>query len=128
MCVWFENLKVTNTDKRVYELLESCFHGLSKAIVAQNDMVAFTFPHWYVQRDKPKAKKRRKVKLGARLLLHPETEEPWLLLFDPEFDFKDQLKEGKPDGNREIATPITDALDSPTHQPGSGLDQSHADD
>ena len=96
MCVWSENLKVTHTDKRLYELLEACYHGLGKALSVNDDMVAFTFDHWYMKKNKPKAKKRGHTKLGARLLLHPETGEPWLLLFDPVYDFANQLKRGDP--------------------------------
>ncbi len=100
MCVWAEGRK-TNTPKRLMELLESCYKGLSKALSVNDDMLYFSFVHWYVPKGRPNAKKRAKTKLGARLLLHPETEEPWLLLFDPEYDFADQLKKGEHDGEPE---------------------------
>lgn len=101
MCVWSEGQNLS-TDKRLWQLLDSCYRGLGAALSVHDDFVSFTFRHWYKKKRKPKAKKMAKIKLGARLLLHPETEEPWLLLFDPEYDFTDQLKKGDaPDGEHE---------------------------
>lgn len=93
-CTWTEG-HGKNTDYRLLELIQSCYGGMAKALSTCDDMVSYTFKHWYSRRDRPKAKKKIRMKVGARLLLHPETEEPWLLLFDPDYDFKDQLKKGE---------------------------------
>lgn len=95
MCVWTEGRSIS-TDKRLWALLDSAYRGLSAALSVHDDFLSFTFWHWYNKKNKPGAKKKAKIKLGARLLLHPETEEPWLLFFDPQYDFKDQLKKGEP--------------------------------
>lgn len=99
-CIWSGGQN-TNTDKRLFELLDSCFVGIGKGLATSPDMVSFSFKHWLLRKNKPKSKKT-KVQLGGRLLLHPETEEPWLLIFDPAHDDKSQLKKGEaPDGEPE---------------------------
>lgn len=90
-----------NADRRIYDLLDSCYRGMGKALAADDDMVYFQFKHWFWDRLKPKAKKQTKAKYGARLLLDPETEEPWLLIFDPVSDGKEVLKHGEPREHRE---------------------------
>ena len=101
----------TNPDKRIFELLESCFVGMGKALASADDRVSFTFKHWFWPADvKPGRKKQTKGKFGARLLLHPETEEPWLLIFNITQDGISDLKRGEaPDGRDE-----EDRGDAPT--------------
>lgn len=95
VCVWTAG-RGTHTDARLFELLTACFNGLGKALAKTDDMLYFQFKHWYKERARPRAKKRTRVKLGARLLLNPSSGEPWLLLFHPEYDFANQLKKGEP--------------------------------
>lgn len=94
-CVWSAG-RGTHTDQRLHELLQSCFQGLGKALAKQDDMLYFQFKHWYKDRARPRAKKSVKIKLGARLMLHPDSGEPWLLLFHPTYDFANQLEKGEP--------------------------------
>lgn len=110
--VWTEGRGV-HTDLRLYELLKSCFEGLGKALAADDSRLSFKFNHWYLRKNKPNAKKRAKIKIGGRLLLHPETEEPWLLLFDPAFDHASQLKEGEIPNDEELpeSPPGPDSVD-----------------
>lgn len=95
-CSWTE-ARGTHTDKRLYELLESVWLGMDKALARNNDCVGFSFKHFYWRRNKPRSKKKGRGKLGVRLFLHPETEEPWLLIFNPVHDMANHLKKGEPD-------------------------------
>lgn len=125
MCVWNEGAG-THTEKRLYELLESCYQGLAKSLAKADDFVSFTFQHFYKKKNKPKAKKRGRIKMGARLLLHPETEEPWLLLFDPEYDFKAMLKKGEPPNGGTTEDRDDEGSDGEAPlESGAGLDQSN---
>lgn len=92
--------KEVNADLRIYALLESCYNGMGKALATEPDRVMYPFKHYFWERDRPKAKKMTKRRLGARLLLDPETEEPWLLIFDPEEDGEEVLKRGDTEENR----------------------------
>lgn len=92
--------KETSAEKRIYDLLDSCWKGMGKALTSEPDRVMYTFKHWFWDRARPAAKKPAKMKFGARLLLDPETEEPWLLIFNPADDDKEVLKRGEPEENR----------------------------
>ena len=89
-------------EKRIYELLQSCYSGMGKALASNPDRVFYEFKHWFWPRMRPKAKKQCKMEFGARLLLYPETEEPWLLIFDPARDGEEVLDRGESTENREI--------------------------
>lgn len=95
--------KDTNPDKRIYELLASCWKGMGKALASEPERVMYTFKHWYWDRDRPKAKKQSKATYGARLLLDPETEEPWMLIFHPDIDGTEVIEYGEHDEDREDA-------------------------
>ena len=104
--VWAESIswvkqkgKETSAEKRIYDLLDSCYKGMGKALSTQIDMVQYEFKHWFWDRLRPKATKPIKAVYGARLLLDPETEEPWLLIFDPVRDDKRVLDHGEHDEN-----------------------------
>lgn len=90
----------SNPDKRIFDILESAWQGMGKALTKEPDRVMYPFKHWYWQRGRPKATKQRKLRLGARLLLDPETEEPWVLIFDPQEDGMEVLKHGEPRTDR----------------------------
>ncbi len=100
-CSWQDSR--SNTDKRIYEILRSCFNGLSKALAVNDDMVSFTFKHWSLSQN-PKARKQIQYKLGARLLLNPGTEAAWLLIFDPENDTVDELTRGERPNDKDRRT------------------------
>jgi len=122
-CVWPGYSAATSTDRRLHDLLSSCFEGIGKGLATSPDMVSFTFKHWSLRKDKPKSK-AKKTKLGGRLLLHPDTGNPWLLIFNPEFDDKSELEKGDaPDGEPE--TDREDDQDPGTKGDGdnSGLGQ-----
>lgn len=100
-CVWPGGYGIS-TEARLIALLNSCFIGLGKALSVADDMLSFKFKHFFVDAGRPRAKKKAKARLGARLLLHPDTSEPWLLLFNPNYDDTSQLKQGEaPDGATE---------------------------
>jgi hypothetical protein len=82
-------------------------------------MVSFGFKHWALRKDKPKSKKAA-VKLGGRLLLHPQTEEPWLLIFNPDYDDKSQLVKGEaPDGRDVEDGEVTPGAGEAGTEPGT---------
>lgn len=93
--------KSTNADKRIFELLDSCWKGMGKALSSEPERIMYPFKHWYWQREKPKATKMTKVEFAARLLLDPETEEPWMLIFHPTVDGKEVLRHGEHNENGE---------------------------
>jgi len=88
----------TNPDKRIYQLLESCSDGLQKRLASDpNDaegFVYFRFKHFYWEKDRDKAKKKAKMKIGCRLFLHPTTQAPWMCLVDPDYDYALELEKG----------------------------------
>lgn len=100
-CISWTPNKKSNPDKRIFELLESTWQGMGKALSEEGDRLMYRFKHWYWERGRPKARKQRMAKLGARLLLDPETEEPWILIFDPQRDGNEVLKHGEPTKDRE---------------------------
>lgn len=88
----------TNTDKRIYQLLEACSAGLQKRLAADpNDtegFVYFRFKHFYWERGRDNAKKKVKIKIGCRILLDPDSSAPWMLILDPDYDYAIELKKG----------------------------------
>ncbi len=121
-CITWTKGRNTNPDKRIFELLESCYEGLTKSMSTEaGDGVYFEFKHWFWDRARPKAKKQTKAKYGARLLLDPETEEPWLLIFCIDRDGKEVLKRGEP---KEDRTDDSESGSKGTDLPGDspGLD------
>lgn len=99
-CITWTQGRNQTADGRIYALLESAWHGMGKALTSEPDRVWYQFKHWFWNHKKPKAKKQAKLKLGARLLLDPETEEPWMLIFHPG-DNDGVLTYGEPEENRE---------------------------
>jgi len=89
----------TGTDKRIFQLLESCSDGLTSRLSAdsadEEGFLYFKFEHFYWERGrKDKAKKKAKMKIGCRLFLDPDTKVPWMLLLDPDYDYGLELKKG----------------------------------
>ena len=100
-CITWTKGKNTNPDRRIFQLLESCWDGMGKALSSEPERVMYQFKHWYWRRNRPKAKKKVKGQFAARLLLHPQTEEPWILIFDPLRDNEGVLEHGEPEEHRE---------------------------
>ena len=90
----------SNADQRIFELLEGCWKGMGAALAVAPDMVSFKFKFWYWQRHRPNAKKPIRGNFAARLLLDPETEEPWVLIFNPATDHEGVLKYGEHEEDR----------------------------
>lgn len=85
----------TNVDKRIFELIDSMIKGMDKRMAGSDDedgFLFFKFKHWFYERGKPNAKKKASMKCGCRLFINPDTNEPWILVFDPEYDYATQLK------------------------------------
>jgi hypothetical protein len=80
----------TTVDLRIWEVLEASYEELLKQLAQLGDdeeaFLYYPFKAWYWSRHKPKAKKKVHKELGARLFINPDTDEPWLYLFDPEVD------------------------------------------
>ncbi len=96
-CIWTGSaprLVETNTDKRIFELLQYAYEGMTKKLAVQDDFVSYAFKAWYWDRTRKNSKKKRRIKLGARLFLHPEDSTPWLFIFNPEKDGLNDLEEG----------------------------------
>lgn len=93
--------KNTNPDKRIYELLDSCWKGMGKALSSEPDRAMYSFKHWYWRRERPKATKQARTTFAARLFLHPETEEPWMLIFHPVTDDMRVVDYGEHETDRE---------------------------
>lgn len=91
--------KDTNPDKRIFELLDSCWKGMGKALSSEPDRIMYPFKHWYWERNRPKASKMARSTLAARLFLDPETEEPWMLVFHPQADGLEVVVYGEPKEN-----------------------------
>lgn len=104
-CITWTPDKKSNPDKRIFELLEAAWQGMGKALAAEPDCVFFKFKHWFWQHGRPKATKQVGFQFGTRLLLDPETEEPWILIFDPEYDNEEVLKRGEHAEDRGAETP-----------------------
>ena len=88
----------TSVDRRINHLLESCSTGLTSRLSAdsadEEGFLYFQFKHFYWEKDRDKAKKKVKMKIGCRLLLDPDTKIPWMLLLDPDYDYALELKKG----------------------------------
>jgi hypothetical protein len=108
-----------STDTRIMDLLHAAYVGMGKALTAEPDRVFYQFHHWFWNPRRPTAKKKAHAKYGARLLLDPETEEPWLLLFDPDNDGKEVLEHGEPEENRRNAG----GAEPVQHTDGAAVDQ-----
>lgn len=114
--------KGVSAETRIYDLLHACYVGMGKALSEVDDRVYYTFLHWFWERLRPQAKKKAKAKYGARLLLDPETDEPWLLIFDPANDGQEVLEYGELKENR-TADAALDEQDGPdVRLDGPGVD------
>jgi len=80
---------------RITRLLAACYEGMVKKLTQTDDFVFYYFKIWFWNRDKPKAKKMSRARLGARLLLSPSTNDPWMYIFDPNVDHIDMLEPGE---------------------------------
>ena len=98
----------THTEKRIWELLESCYAGLGKKLAVSDDFIYFGFKHYYWGRTRYEAKKQIKGGFGARLLLDPSTNGPWLYIFAPRVDDIDVLVKGQPPITSSAGIPIPD--------------------
>ena len=84
----------TSTERRIIELLQYCYDGMIKKLAVQDDFVFYQFKVWYwcsVNRTK---KKKRRAMLAARLFQDPDTQGPWLYIFNPKEDSIDELTKG----------------------------------
>lgn len=82
-------------EKRIWHLLQSCYEGMAKKLAVEDDFLLYYFKIWYWRRGTPNAKKQGRARLGARLMLDPSTEGPWLYIFDPRVDKIDALVQGE---------------------------------
>lgn len=85
--------RCTSTDRRINELLVACHEGMLKRMAVSDDFVFYKFKHWHWSAHEPERSKKTKTTLGARLLIDPSTEEPWMYIFDPYVDHIDALEE-----------------------------------
>ena len=85
----------TSLEKRIWELLQHCYEGMTKKLTQEDDFVFYTFKVWFWSRNRPRAKKKQKMRLGARLFLNPSTKGPWMYIFAPNVDHIDMLKRGE---------------------------------
>ena len=85
----------TNLDRRIIELLQYCYEGMTKRLTQSDDFVYYHFKIWYWSRAKPNAKKKKRARLGARLLIDPSTGGPWLYIFNERVDTIDALEVGE---------------------------------
>lgn len=127
-CVSWPGGRNTSPDRRIYETVSSAYEGMLKRLSVDDQMVQYEFKHWYWSKSRPKAKKPRKITLGARLLIDFETDEPWMLIFDPEFDddrvvVRGEPKDGEPEEHREDGG----ALAGEGLRDRAGLDQGPTD-
>lgn len=99
-CISWRADKHSSADKRIYELIDAVGEGMGKALSASPDAVSFKFKHWHLKKDRPKAKKKAKSKFAARLLLDPETNDPWVIIFDPTLDHEGVLTYGEYEEHR----------------------------
>lgn len=82
-------------DRRIIELLQYCYEGMIKRLTQTDDFVYYSFKIWYWGRNNPKAKKKKRARLGARLFLDPSTGGPWLYIFNERVDSIDDLECGE---------------------------------
>lgn len=89
----------TNQHRRIVELLQYCYDGMTKRLAVSDDFVFYYFKIWFYDRYATgKEKKKHRVRLGARLFIDPQTGGPWLYIFHPERDHIQDLKKGEIDG------------------------------
>jgi len=88
--------KGANLEQRIWHLLQYCYDGMAKKLATTDDFLYYEFKAHFWSRDRPAAKKKQKWKLGARLLLDPSTDGPWLYIFAPNVDSIDTLEKGDP--------------------------------
>lgn len=100
-CITWTPDKKTNPDKRIFQILDSAWIGMGKALTTDPDRVMYTFKHWYWPLGRPKARKKVQITVGARLLLDPDTDKPWILLFHPLYDTPEVIRRGEPNKHRE---------------------------
>ncbi len=84
-------------ERRIWELLQFCYEGMAKKLATSDDFLWYPFKIWYWDNQRPKAQKKRRGQLAARLFLYPHTEMPWLYIFDPRRDDGSELSKEKPD-------------------------------
>jgi hypothetical protein len=112
----------TNLEKRIWHLLQYCYEGMAKKLAAEDDFLYYDFKVWYWSRDRPNAKKMQKWILGARLMLDPSTDGPWLYIFAPNVDQIEDLEHGTAPNVDSIDTlekrqPLEEAPDSDEYRP-----------
>ena len=95
-CVWtgMPSRFNTSTDIRIFALLQCCYEGMTKRLAVSDDFVHYKFKVWYWDRTRKTSKKKRRAQLGARLFLHPDTNTPWMYIFNMLEDTANELKEG----------------------------------
>jgi hypothetical protein len=89
----------THTEKRIVELLQYCYDGMLKKLSVEDDFILYYFKVWYFDRDLPKKvgrklPKKKRARLAARLFRDPDTQGPWLYIFNPKEDSIDELTKG----------------------------------
>ncbi len=92
----------TSPDRRIFELLDACSTGLQKKLAGSDEedgFVYFRFKHFFWDKGRKNAKKQASIKIGCRIFLDPEKQAPWILLFDPDYDYSNVLKKGEVDGS-----------------------------
>jgi len=118
-CIYVGNTNKyrTNTERRIVELLQYCYDGMAKKLAVQDDFVYYTFKIWYwcpVNRNKTK---KRRARLAARLFLDPDTNKPWLYIFNPTEDKINELTEGKEPTTDQLAIGDTGGCRKDSGQP-----------
>ena len=85
----------TSLDKRIFELLASCYTGMLKRLTQTDDFVFYKFKHFYWPVNATAvARKKCKRQFGARLFLDSQ-ELPWLYIFDLDWDSIENLKKAE---------------------------------
>lgn len=95
-CVFAGSSRLETTlDRRIYELISSCYDGMIKRLTQDDEFVYYKFKHWFwPPLANANTKKKRKRTFGARLFLN-ENGEPWLYIFDIERDSIEALEKGE---------------------------------
>ena len=83
-------------EQRIWRLLQYCYDGMSKKLATSDDFLSYEFKVHYWSRERVNAKKMVKWKLGARLMLDPSTDTPWLYISAPNVDSIDVLEKAQP--------------------------------
>jgi len=86
----------TSLELRIWHLLQCCYEGMAKKLATEEDFLYYEFKSWFWERHRPNATKQRKASLGARLMINPSTDGPWLYIFSPSVDTIDALEKGQP--------------------------------